>query len=169
MILIALGANLPSSIGEPIETLEAALIELNINTAVSVIRRSHWYSSSPVGPTDQPDFVNGVAILETELQPGALLDLLLALEIRFGRKRDERWGPRLIDLDIVDFDGLCETILQGENHLHLPHPRAHERAFVLSPIAEIAPEWRHPESGQSASDLLGEIDSSQKTTKIALN
>jgi 2-amino-4-hydroxy-6-hydroxymethyldihydropteridine diphosphokinase len=168
MILIALGANLPSFLGGPIETLEAALIELDTHPAVSVIRRSHWYASSPVGRTDQPDFVNGVAIIEADLQPGDLLDLLLALEVRFGRERDERWGPRLLDLDIVDFDGLCETILQGENHLHLPHPRAHERAFVLAPIEEIAPEWLHPILGRYAADLLSEIDSSQKTTKIAL-
>lgn len=167
MILIGLGANLPTKEGGPENTLEAALVALSARPDVEVVRRSRWYRTSAVGVTDQPDFVNGVAEIKTSLDPVSLLKVLLALEAEFGRERRERWGPRVLDLDIVDFDGLVGDLHEGALTLHLPHPRAHERGFVLYPLLELVPDWCHPGTGEDGSDLARKLDSSQKVVPFS--
>lgn len=162
MILIGLGANIPSEKGGPEVTLEAALAVLNLRRDIEVVQRSRWYRTSAVGLTDQPDFVNGIAEISTRLGPLELLSVLLDLEAEFGRERRERWGPRVLDLDIVDFDGLVADLDRDGLTLHLPHPRAAERGFVLQPLLDIAPDWRHPTSGEKGSDLLKKLDPTQK-------
>lgn len=162
MILIGLGANLPSQYGGPVETLEAALAHLDEAPGIEIAKRSNWYASAPLGMEDQPDFVNGVVLVETKLMPLELLQVLLDLESQFGRQRTLRWGPRLLDLDIIDFDGQIEDLSNEGLSLHLPHPRAHERAFVLQPVAEIAPDWRHPSLGRTAKELLSHLAGEQK-------
>ncbi len=161
MILIALGANLPTeAYGPPAAGLTAALALLAEEEGIRVLARSRWWRSAPVPPSDQPWFVNGAARLETTLSPEALLERLLGLERRFGRIRSERNAPRALDLDLLDYDGL---VLKsgGPEGLVLPHPRLHERAFVLLPLAELAPAWRHPVSGASAAELLAALPPSQ--------
>jgi 2-amino-4-hydroxy-6-hydroxymethyldihydropteridine diphosphokinase len=158
MILIALGANVPSPrFGPPAKTLAAALAALE-EAGVTVVACSRFYKSAPLPPSEQPWFVNCVASVDTAMPPEALLDALLAIERRFGRRRRERNAPRVLDLDVLAYN----DVTTGEDkHLELPHPRMHERAFVLLPLAEIAPEWRHPGNGESLSALIEALPGDQ--------
>lgn len=157
MILIALGANLPSAAGGPQQTLEAALKRLEAS-GVRLVARSRWYRTEPVPISDQPWFVNGVAQVETTLEPAALLTLLRRVELEFGRQRTVANAARTLDLDIIDYDGRVENTPK----LTLPHPRMQERAFVLLPLAEIAPAWRHPTLGKPVESLISALPLEQK-------
>lgn len=149
LILIGLGANLPSRrFGAPKKTLVAALTELESRGA-HVVTRSRWYSSAPVPPSGQPRYLNAAAAIETELSPEALLDLLHTIERDFGRRRTARNAAREIDLDLLAYGDLIRT----QSAPILPHPRLAKRAFVLRPICDIDPAWRHPQLGQSAAEL----------------
>ena len=128
--VIALGAN----IGNPQENLEVALSLLRESTEVITV--SSFYKTAPVGGPDQPDYLNAICIIESELPAVELLSLLHGIEKSLGRERLERWGPRTIDLDLIQFGGII--CMDGE--LQLPHPRAHERRFVLEPWLEIDPD-----------------------------
>ena len=157
MILIALGANLPSAAGGPQQTLEAALKRLEAS-GVRLVARSRWYRTETVPISDQPWFVNGVAQVETTLEPAALLTLLRRVELEFGRQRTVANAARTLDLDIIDYDGRVENTPK----LTLPHPRMQERAFVLLPLAEIAPAWRHPTLGKPVESLISALPLEQK-------
>ena len=148
MILIALGANLPSNVGPPRATLEAALRSL-AQEGGEIVARSHLYQSSPVPKSDQPDYLNAVVRIESALDPSALLAVLGAIETRFGRRRGERNAARSLDLDLIAYDDLIRDVAPI-----LPHPRMHERAFVLLPLAEIAPGWVHPRLRLSVAALI---------------
>ena len=156
-ILIAIGSNLPSpEFGAPRATCEAALAEL-ARRGLQIVRRSRWFESAPVPLSDQPWFVNGVAIVETSLPPGDLLALLHETERRFGRERREVNAARILDLDLIAYGDLVRT---GAPPL-LPHPRLHERAFVLLPLADVAPEWRHPADGRALSAMIRALPAEQ--------
>lgn len=132
-----------SNLGDPARSVRAALDELDALPGTRCVARSGLYGSAPVGKLDQPDFVNAVAKLETALAPQALLEALLAIETQHGRVRAERNGPRTLDLDLLLYDDVvCES-----DALVLPHPRLHERAFVLVPLAEIDPRLNIPSKG----------------------
>lgn len=152
-IYIALGANLPSEHGDPVDTLEAAL-DAFAAAGLKVLRRSSWWRSSPQPVSDQPDFVNGVVEVAADLTPKSLLRLLHEIESRFGRVRRERWEARCLDLDLLDYRGQRST---GAAPL-LPHPRLQDRLFVLLPLQEIAPNWRHPATGEALADLIGKAN-----------
>jgi len=147
---IALGSNLPSCAGSPPATLAAAAVRLE--SLGRVASRSSFYSTEPVGFSDQPRFLNAAIALETELSPRALLAALLDLEQAFGRARSAGLsnGPRTLDLDILLYDDL----VLDEPDLQIPHPRLAERAFVLTPLAEIAPETVDPRTGRTIAELL---------------
>ena len=153
---IGLGANLPSTAGAPEATLAAAADHLD--TLGRVAARSSLYSTAPVGFADQPRFVNAAVELETELTPWMLLDELMAIEHEFGRDRSAGIanGPRTLDLDILLF---CDYVV-GSSALAIPHPRLAERAFVLVPLNEIAPDARDPRSGSRVGELLKSLLSS---------
>ena len=157
MILIALGANLPSPAGGPQQTLEAALERLEAS-GVHIAARSRWYRTAPVPVSDQPWFVNGVARIETALEPAALLTLLRQVEEAFGRQRTMPNAARTLDLDIIDYDNRVENTAE----LTLPHPRMQDRAFVLLPLAELAPGWRHPILGKTVENLISALSPEQK-------
>ena len=129
---VAFGANL----GEPVETLRSAAVALGRRRGVELVAGSPIYRTRPIGPPGQPDFANAVARVGTTLAPEALLAVLHAVEAEFGRVRDVRWGPRTLDLDLLWYAG--EERVDG--HLVLPHPRAHEREFVLRPLADLDPD-----------------------------
>jgi 2-amino-4-hydroxy-6-hydroxymethyldihydropteridine diphosphokinase len=154
MILIALGANRSGPWGTPRQTVQRALAELNTG-GMRLKRASGLLVSAPFGRTDQPDFVNAVAEIETALPPRALLARLHMIEREAGRRRGLRWGPRTLDLDLLDYHGLISR--RGPGPL-LPHPGIASRIFVLSPLASIAPLWRHPQSRQTAATLLRRLD-----------
>ncbi len=142
---VALGANL----GDPAATVRAAFAALANLPDSRVVRSSSLYRTAPVGITEQPEFVNAVAQQETDLAPEALLDALLEIEQRFGRIRAERNGPRTLDLDLLLYGDQFVSLPR----LTLPHPRLHLRAFVLQPLAEIAPDLKIPGRGTVAAWL----------------
>ena len=155
-----MGANLPSAaFGTPRKTLEAALANLAAQSDLQVLRCARFFRSAPQPPSDQPWYVNSVAELETALEPAALLERLHELESRFGRARSVRNAPRIIDLDLLDYHG---RITAPDERPRLPHPRMAERLFVLLPLAEIAPHWRHPESGLTALELASRLSDGQE-------
>ncbi len=164
VILIGLGANLPGPAGAtPLETLEAVLEDLD-KRGVRVSRRSRWYRSAPVPKSDQPWFINGVAVVEFDDAPGNLLRILRQVEDKFGRVRRVRNEARVIDLDILAFGDMVETSGTGdraEGSLELPHPELQNRAFVLRPMAEVVPDWRHPVSGRTLDDLIAGLPPDQ--------
>jgi len=154
MIVIAIGANLPGPAGSPRENCEAALRSLAA-AGVTITRRSRWYRSPPWPSSDQPWYVNGVALADTRQGPAELLATLHAVEARFGRVRspDTVNAARPLDLDLIDYDGLVREAAPPI----LPHPRLEARAFVLRPLADIAPDWRHPKSGRGVKDLVDHL------------
>ncbi len=155
MILIALGANLDHPrYGPPRQTLEAALEALQ-QGGVPILERSRWYRSAPVPPSDQPWFVNAVASVQTKLSPAGLLAKLHEIEASFGRARRRPNEARVLDLDLLAYHDRVSA--PGESPV-LPHPRLAERAFVVLPLAEVAPDWRHPVSGSSAAELARRLD-----------
>jgi 2-amino-4-hydroxy-6-hydroxymethyldihydropteridine diphosphokinase len=161
MILLGLGGNLPSrQFGPPRSTLQAALAALE-QRDVRVRRRSRWYRSRPVPDDGQPWYVNGLAEIETTLPPEELLARVLELEAVFGRVRRRRWAPRVIDLDILAYHDHNNWNAIPPVTPIVPHPRLHERAFVLAPLAELAPAWRHPVLERTAAELLAALPAGQ--------
>jgi 2-amino-4-hydroxy-6-hydroxymethyldihydropteridine diphosphokinase len=157
LILVGVGSNLAApGFASPQDTAEAAVAELPA-IGVAVVARSPWYLSEPVPASDQPWFVNGVVAVATELPPEALLARLLALETRFARARGDRNAARSLDLDLLDYDGHQWATAT----LVLPHPRLHERRFVLIPLGDIAPDWRHPALGMTAAELVARLPPGQ--------
>ena len=165
-ILIGLGANLPSWAGPPVATFEAAIIRL-AEAGIITLQRSRWFVSEPVPPSDQPWFVNGVIRVATVLEPAALLAALLAVEAGFGRVRGVRNAARTLDLDLLAYGDRVERPPPGVDGPILPHPRLAERAFVLLPLADVAPAWHHPASGRSVAELIGTLDGAQIARPLA--
>ena len=154
MILIAIGANLPTQHGRSaLETCEIAVATLSALPQIRLIARSHWYETDAHPPSDQPRYVNGVVAIESTSSPVHLLENLQMIELLHGRERSVPNAARTLDLDIVDMNGL---IRNGPDPI-LPHPRAHERAFVLRPLLDVAPHWRHPISGLTVQALLDAV------------
>lgn len=148
---IALGGN----IGDTKAILEAAIEKLDATPGILLETKSSWYITKAIGPP-QPDYLNGCIILRVQMSPEQLLETLLAIEEKFGRVRRERWGPRSLDLDLLLYDDL----IMNTPVLQIPHPRMRERAFVLIPLAEIAPDWVEPVSGCVIKDLVKEVECS---------
>ena len=147
---LGLGANLD----DPRRQLSEALELLNAAIEVEVTRVSTFYLNPPLGPANQPWYVNAAARVRTRLGPEELLRLLQQVEAALGRVRGEHWGPRSLDLDLLLYNG--EVIFAPD--LVVPHPEMHRRGFVLVPLAEIAPQAWHPVLGKSAGDLLAELN-----------
>lgn len=151
---IALGSNM----GNSQKTLEAALQRLDEFENIKVKNYSSWYKTKPIGPS-QDEFLNGCAILQVGLAPHDLLNVLLKIEDEFGRVRRERWGPRTLDLDLI----LYEDLVLNTPDLTIPHPEMLNRAFVLVPLAEVAPNMIEPKSGLSIIQLLEKVEQSGVT------
>lgn len=162
MILIGIGSNLAAPPATtPLTTAQSALAALAA-PHLHPFACSSWYESAPVPASDQPWFVNAVALIATELEPETLLERMLAVESRFGRVRGERNAARTLDLDLLDYDGLTFD----SPRLTLPHPRMAERRFVLEPLGEVAPEWRHPLLHLTATALLARLPTGQPVRRL---
>ncbi len=155
-VFIAVGSNL----GEKIDSCKEAINQ--IAGLCEIVKISSLYETEPVGNENQPNFINCVAEINTDLSPHELLKRLNLIEEKLGRVRDEKWGPRTIDLDIIFYNDL----VMRDNNLIIPHPRAHLRRFVLEPLCEIAPEFIHPEFNLSVSELLTKIEDDKKVIKL---
>lgn len=162
-IFIGLGANLPAPGHASVRaTLEAALASL-ANAGIPVVKRSSWWKSPawppvPPGEEPQPDYLNGVAAVESALGPDDLLARLHTVEASFGRVRQRRWESRPLDLDLLDYRGERQPEV-GLGRALLPHPRMTARLFVLLPLQEIAPDWRDPVSGKGLDELVAAAES----------
>ena len=161
MILIALGGNLASHAGPPAQTLKGALGRLE-QLGVKILSVSSFYETPAWPETSDPPFINAVAAVKTTLQPVELLDLLHGVETEFGRMRSAPNAPRTLDIDLLDYDGKVMT-----GAVTLPHPRLRQRSFVLAPLTEVAPSWRHPVSGQGAAELLAALPDRAAPKKLA--
>jgi 2-amino-4-hydroxy-6-hydroxymethyldihydropteridine diphosphokinase len=146
---------LGSNLGDSRSILAGTIDRLRSHPQIQVIAVSRWYLTAPIGPP-QPDYLNGCAIIETSLTPLALLQELQAIEAEFGRVRQEIWGARTLDLDLLLYDNLIIDLPT----LQVPHPHMGERAFVLIPLAEIVPNWIEPKSAQSIVTLCNQLDHS---------
>jgi len=145
--IIALGGNL----GEVRNSFIGAREMLAAGPGISLLASSRLYRSPPMGPQDQPDYLNAAVAVKTSLSPLALLHKLQAIELHFGRTRDgQRWGERTLDLDLIAYDDMQMQSAE----LTLPHPGMHERLFVLQPLHDIRPDWIHPMTGECVKDMV---------------
>jgi 2-amino-4-hydroxy-6-hydroxymethyldihydropteridine diphosphokinase len=145
---IALGSNL----GDSETILTGAIADLQNLPCLTLLKCSPWYHTPPIGPP-QPNYINGCILVHYSRSAPSLMHGLLEIEQNYGRERTIRWGPRTLDLDLLFFGSrICNS-----EFLILPHPRMHERRFVLEPLADIHPEWNHPQLNQSVAELLNQV------------
>ncbi|MEM9470090.1 MAG: 2-amino-4-hydroxy-6-hydroxymethyldihydropteridine diphosphokinase [Pseudomonadota bacterium] len=163
MIIVALGANLPSDYGEPTQTLQAAVKAIEA-AGISVLSRSSIWLTAPV-PYDPevPDYHNAVIQVDTDQKPHDLLQTLLDIEQDFGRVRTVKNAPRLLDLDLIAYN---DDIIRDGETLIVPHQRMHERTFVLKPLEEISKKWTHPVAGQNLAELVQTLPVDQQAKKL---
>ncbi|MDP1628309.1 2-amino-4-hydroxy-6-hydroxymethyldihydropteridine diphosphokinase [Parvibaculum sp.] len=163
-ILVALGGNMPSVHGGPARTLMAALA-LMPAFGIRIVRCAPFYKTPALSSYIQPEYVNSVAVVEAAVPPEALLDILHRIEAIFGRVRRERWAPRPLDIDLLDYRGMIipaegkrgADAGAGKLPIALPHPGIAARGFVLLPLRDVAPRWRHPVTGESVQRLIASL------------
>ncbi len=156
MIYLALGSNLSGRFASSAELVRTAIDHLPL-TGAHVVKRAPLYISAPIGPAGQNDYINTVVSVRSVVSAHALLGRLHALEAAFGRERRVQWGARTLDIDILSYHNQCHRF-----GAHIPHPRLASRAFVLRPLADIAPDWRHPIDGTPIAELLAALPSASR-------
>lgn len=181
--LVALGGNLPSSRGTPADTLQAA-VEAFAAEPVTITAVSRFYATPCFPAGTGPDYVNAALSLHSDLPPDAVLTLLHRIEASFGRERHARWAGRTLDLDLLAAGDLVrpdpatqdawralpadQQARQAPDRLILPHPRLQDRAFVLVPLADVAPDWVHPLTGQSVRQMLADLPANSREEVVPL-
>ncbi|MDI2090059.1 2-amino-4-hydroxy-6-hydroxymethyldihydropteridine diphosphokinase [Commensalibacter oyaizuii] len=160
MIFIAIGSNLPGAWSDtPYGMCQEAIQKISSRLQCQPIKISPWYETSPIPPSPQPLYINGIIAFQKKIQPVELLFILNDIEKEAGRMRNKVNEARPLDLDIIDIDGL---VIDDFPRLILPHPRAHQRGFVLYPLRDIAPMWTHPLSHKSVEQLISELPLDQE-------
>lgn len=163
MIYIGIGSNLNGKNNEtPLQNCKKALVELK--KEVNICKISSWYKSEPIPVSNQPWFINGVIEISTNKSSLDLLEFILSIEKVFGRVREKKNEARILDLDIIDYK---KKILYIKNKLIIPHPRMHERSFVLQPLSELNPKWMHPIKKKGIKELIRNLNDKQKISKIS--
>ena len=163
MIYIGIGSNLNGKNNEtPLQNCKKALVELK--KEVNICKISSWYKSEPIPVSNQPWFINGVVEISTNKSSLDLLEFILSIEKVFGRVREKKNEARILDLDIIDYK---KKILYIKNKLIIPHPRMHERSFVLQPLSELNPKWMHPIKKKGIKELIRNLNDKQKISKIS--
>ncbi len=160
MIILGLGANLPGKYISPEDALKASADALSSIREIRLLKASSVWLSAPVPISDQPWYANAVCTIETRLKPKELLEMLHNTEASFGRIRSTKNAPRELDIDLLAYNEQTSN-----ERPQIPHPRMHQRAFVLYPLQEIAPNWRHPVLKQSVSELIEKIPAGQEIRK----
>ncbi|GJL79824.1 MAG: 2-amino-4-hydroxy-6-hydroxymethyldihydropteridine diphosphokinase [Nitrospinaceae bacterium] len=155
---IGIGSNL----GSPLANCQQALTHFENHPEIQVTACSSFYKTQPVGVTEQGWFVNAVAKILTDLEPLPLLELLLGIEKAMGRTRDKKWGPRIVDLDLL----LYEDRIIKIPRLQIPHPEMNRRRFVLAPLSELASGTIHPVANKTIQQLLSELPENEKVIKV---
>ena len=158
LVYIGIGSNL----GDPLGNCRAAIRAMAADGRNQLVKVSPFYRTEPVGKKDQDWFINAVAAIQTSMKPGELLHFLQTIECEMGREQRERWGPRIIDLDILFYG---DQVIQEEG-LQVPHPRIHERRFVLAPLNDIAPDLKHPLLGKTMYQLLSVLPQEEKVIPL---
>ena len=175
MIIISLGSNVTSRWGNSDITVLEALKCLR-RYGIRVVRRSRLYRTAPYGPVRQPDFINAAALISTSIPPIPLLSLFKKIETKAGRETGNRWGPRALDIDILDYNHMVtnwsihdkQVFKYSQLRLILPHPGIASRAFVLWPLLDIVPNWHHPVSGQTVAQMLKRLHSARQGRVIEI-
>ena len=163
MIYIGIGSNLNGKNNEtPLQNCKKAVVELK--KEVNICKISSWYKSEPIPVSNQPWFINGVVEISTNKSSLDLLEFILSIEKVFGRVREKKNEARILDLDIIDYK---KKILYIKNKLIIPHPRMHERSFVLQPLNELNPKWIHPIKKKGIKELIRNLNDKQKISKIS--
>jgi 2-amino-4-hydroxy-6-hydroxymethyldihydropteridine diphosphokinase len=163
LIYIGIGSNLNGKNNEtPLQNCKKALVELK--KEVNICKISSWYKSEPIPVSNQPWFINGVIEISTDKSSLDLLEFILSIEKVFGRVREKKNEARILDLDIIDYK---KKILYIKNKLIIPHPRMHERSFVLQPLSELNPKWMHPIKKKGIKELIRNLNDKQKISKIS--
>jgi 2-amino-4-hydroxy-6-hydroxymethyldihydropteridine diphosphokinase len=163
LIYIGIGSNLNGKNNEtPLQNCKKALVELK--KEVNICKISSWYKSEPIPVSNQPWFINGVIEISTNKSSLDLLKFILSIEEVFGRVRKKKNEARILDLDIIDYK---KKILYIKNKLIIPHPRMHERSFVLQPLSELNPKWMHPIKKKGIKELIRNLNDKQKISKIS--
>lgn len=154
MSRVQAAVGLGSNVGDRFAYLEGASHQLKETTGVQVIAQSAMYETAPVGHLEQAHFLNQAILLTTSLSPRALLQVLQDIEKMAGRTREIHWGPRTLDMDLLFYGDL----IVADHDLQIPHPFLHQRAFVLIPLMDVAPDWVHPGLGKTILQLANEVD-----------
>jgi len=163
LIYIGIGSNLNGKNNEtPLQNCKKALVELK--KEVNICKISSWYKSEPIPVSNQPWFINGVIEISTDKSSLDLLEFILSIEKVFGRVREKKNEARILDLDMIDYK---KKILYIKNKLIIPHPRMHERSFVLQPLSELNPKWMHPIKKKGIKELIRNLNDKQKISKIS--
>ena len=163
MIYIGIGSNLNGKKNEtPLHNCKKALVELKKGVSISNI--SSWYKSEPIPVSNQPWYINGVVEISTNKSSIDLLEFILNIEEFFGRMRKKKNEARILDLDIIDYK---KKIFYKKNKLIIPHPRMHQRSFVLQPLQELNPKWIHPIKKKGLKELISNLNNKQKIFKIS--
>ena len=160
-VIVALGGNMAGDFGSSEALLEAALAGF-AEAGLPILLRSSWWRSAAWPDPNAQEYRNGVVLVEARLSPQELIRTLFTIEARFGRERRARNASRTLDLDLIAYGRL----VSGDPALTLPHPRAHERLFVMGPLAQIAPGWRHPVLGRTAADLAATASVGRDATPV---